>query len=175
LSEYDKKSIIAGYSPILTNSFTFGYAGYYDEFSPFNQINNDWIKSSYIQMTLKIPVFDGFRKHNQIKQKEITIQKDLNTLSMMKSSANKEVEDATKNYLTNKTLWTNNKKSLDLAAQLFASSQSDYENGLTSITEFLNAQNDLSNARTNYSTALLNLKLAELSLKKANGTLIGIN
>jgi len=172
LSQYDKKSIVAGYYPVLTNSFTFGYAGYYDEFSPFKQVNNDWIRSSYMQLTLKIPVFDGFRKHHQIKQKEIAIQKDLNTLSMMKSNAAKEVEDATKNYHTNKHLWMSNKKSLELAEQLFTSSQSDYESGLTSITEFLDAQNDLSNARTNYSAALLNLKLAELSLKKANGTLI---
>ena len=174
LSQYDKKTVVAGYSPVLTNSFTFGYAGYYDEFSPFKQINNDWIRSSYMQLTLKIPVFDGFRKHHQVKQKEIAIQKDLNTLSMMKSNATKEVEDATKNYQTNKNLWMSNKKSLELAEQLFTSSQSDYESGLTSITEFLDAQNDLSNARTNYSGALLNLKLAELSLKKANGTLLNL-
>lgn len=172
LSEFDKKSIIAGYYPVLTNSFTFGYAGYYDEFAPFKQINNDWIRSSYIQLTLRIPVFDGFRKQNQIKQREIAIQKDLNTLSMMKSNATKEVEDASNDYLTNKNLFTSNKKSLELAEQLFKSAQSEYENGLVSITEFLDAQNDLSNARTNYSTALLNLKLAELSLKKANGTLL---
>jgi outer membrane protein TolC len=172
LSQYDKKSIVAGYYPVLTNSFTFGYAGYYDEFSPFRQINNDWIRSSYMQLTLKIPVFDGFKKHHQIKQKEIAIQKDLNTLSMMKSNAAKEVEDASRNYRTNKNLWTSNQKSLELAEQLFASAQSDYENGLTSITEFLDAQNDLSSARTNYSAALLNLKLAELSLRKANGTLV---
>jgi outer membrane protein len=174
LSQFDKKNVIAGYYPVLTNSFTFAYAGYYDEFSPFKQINNDWIRSSYMQLTLKIPVFDGFRKHHQIKQKEVAIQKDMNTLSMMKSNAEKEIKDAIGNYHTNKNLWMSNKKSLALAEQLFKSSQSDYENGLSSITEFLDAQNDLSNARTNYSAALLNLKLAELSLKKANGTLINL-
>lgn len=172
LAELDKKSIVAGYFPTLSNRFNFGYTGYYDEFAPFKQINNDWIRTSYVALTLKVPVFDGFQKQNQIRQKEISIQKNINTLSMMHANARKEVADALKNYETNKNLLANNKKSLDLAEQLFTSAQSEYESGITSLTELLNAQNDLSNARTNYSSALLNLKLAELSLEKANGTLI---
>jgi outer membrane protein TolC len=172
LSEYDKKSIAAGYYPVLSNTTTFGYSGYYDSFAPHKQVNGDWLKSSSFALSLKIPVFDGFRKQNQIRQKEIAIQKNLNTLSMMKSNANKELIDARENYITNKNLLESNKKSLDLAEQLFTSAQSEYESGITSVTEFLNAQNDLTTARTNFSNALLNLKLAELSLKKANGTLL---
>ncbi len=172
LCQYDKKSVLAGYYPTLTNSFNLGYTGYYNEFAPFKQINNDWIKTSYMAMTLRIPVFDGFMKQNQVRQKQIAIQKNENRLSMMRHNADKEVQDANNNFIINKNLYENNKKSLELAEKLFASSQSEYENGLTSVTEFLNAQNDLTNARTNYSAALLNLKLAELSLKKANGTLL---
>lgn len=172
LSQFDKKSVAAGYYPVLTNNFSVGYTGYNDEFAPFKQINNDWIKSSYVALSLKIPVFDGFRKQNQIRQKEVAIQKNINTLSLMKANADKEVKDALENYSTNKNLLVSNKKSLALAEDLFTSAQSEYESGITSITEFLNAQSDLTAARTNYSTALLNLKLAELSLKKANGTLI---
>jgi outer membrane protein len=172
LSQFDKKSVAAAYFPVLTNTLSMGYTGYYDSFAPFKQINNDWIKNSSFTLSLKIPVFNGFRKQYQIKQKELAIQKDINTLSLMKSNADKEVQDALENYITNKNLLASNKKSLDLAEQLFSSSQGEYENGITSATEFLNAQNDLSTARTNYSTALLNLKLAELSLKKANGTLL---
>jgi outer membrane protein TolC len=172
LAELEKKSIAAGYFPVLSNRFSYSYTGYYDDFAPLKQINNDWIRSSYFVLTLKIPVFDGFQKQNQLRQKEIAIQKNINTLAMMKHSASKEVEDAVKNYQTNKNLVVNSKNSLDLAEQLFISAQSEYKNGITSVTELLDAQNDLSNARTNYSAALLNLKLAELSLKKANGTLI---
>lgn len=172
LAELEKKSVAAGYFPVLSNRFSYGYTGYYDDFAPLKQINNDWIRSSYFVLTLKIPVFDGFQKQNQLRQKEIAIRKNINTLAMMKNSASKEVEDAVKNYQTNKNLVVNSKNSLDLAEQLFTSAQSEYKNGITSVTELLDAQNDLSNARTNYSAALLNLKLAELSLKKANGTLI---
>jgi outer membrane protein len=172
LSQFDKKSIAAGYYPTLTNSMSFGYNGFYDSFNPFQSVNNDWVKSSSFALTLRVPVFDGFQKRNQLQQKEIAIQKNINTLAQMRTAAEKEVDDANHSFKANKNLLTNSKKSLDLAEQLFESSISEYENGITSLTELLNAQSDLTNARTNYSSALLNVKLAELSLQKANGKLL---
>jgi outer membrane protein len=172
LAQYDKKTIAAGYYPVLTNTTTFGYNGFNDTFSPFQAVNNDWIKTSSFALTLKVPVFDGFQKRNQLQQKQIAIQKNMNTLTQMHIAAEKEVDDAKSSFDANKNLLANSKKSLDLAEQLFESSLSEYENGITSLTELLNAQSDLTNARTNYSTALLNLKLAELSLQKANGKLL---
>lgn len=172
LAEYDKKSIAAKFYPTLSGGMSLGYTSYYDELSPTRQINSDWINSSYFMIALKIPVFDGFQKQNQLRQKEVAIRKNNNMLSMIKMNAQKEMEDAITNYRANKNLVESNKKSLDLAEQLFNSVQSEYSNGISSLTDFINAQNDLSNARTNYSTALLNLKLAELDLRKANGSLI---
>jgi outer membrane protein TolC len=172
VSQFEKKNIAAGYLPTLTNTLSYGFTGYSNAFGPFTPIHNDWVRSSYFALTLKVPVFDGFHKQNQIRQKEMTIQRNINTLAMMRANADKELEDALSTYHSNKTLWDSNKKSLDLAEKLFASASGEYESGITTLTDLLNAQNDLTNARTNYSTALLNLKLAELSLKKANGTLI---
>lgn len=172
LSEYDKKSVQAGYYPMLVSTNYFGVTSFYDDFAPLKQINDDWIRSSYFALTIKVPVFDGFRKQNQVRQKEIAVRQNMNTYSRMRSGAEKELADAANLYETNLALVKNNRKSLDLAEELFTSSQQEFENGITSSTEFLNAQNDLSNARTNYSTALLNLRIAELDLKKANGTLL---
>jgi len=172
LAKYDKKLVKSGYYPVLTSFYSMSYTGFYDEFAPFKQINNDWVKSSYVGLNLQIPLFDGFKKHNQIHQKEIEIEKNQNLLSMMELKANKELEDAKFNLDTNKNLFLNNQRSLDLAEALFTSAQGEYAGGLTTVTDLLNAQNDLSNARNNYSAALLNLKLAELALMKANGTLL---
>lgn len=172
LVRLDKKSVVAGFYPTLTSNMYFGYTGFNDEFAPLQRINNDWINSSYYSLALRIPIFDGFEKKYKIKQKEVAIQKDINKLSMLSASAEKEIMDAVNSYVANKNLLINNKKNLELAEQLFNTSQTEYSNGITSITELLNVQNDLSNARNNYSTALINLKQAELSLKKANGELL---
>jgi outer membrane protein len=171
LSKLDKKSVLAGYYPTLSANMSFGYAGYYDDMAPGKLINDDWINSSSIALSLRIPLFDGFQKHFSAKQKDVAIRKNINMLSMMKANAEREVVDAANNYVTNRKQLTNSKASLDLAEELFKSAQSEFENGITSTTELLNAQTDLSNAMTNYSTAMLNLKLAELSLRKASGTL----
>jgi outer membrane protein len=172
LMRLDKKTVVAGFYPTLTSNMYFGYTGFNDEFAPMQRINNDWINSSYYSLALRIPIFDGFEKKYKIKQKEVAIQKDINKLSMMSSNAEKEIADAVNSYVTNKNLLINNKKSMELAEQLFNTSQTEYNNGITSITDLLNVQNDLSNARNNYSSALINLKQAELSLKKANGELL---
>lgn len=172
LAQLDKKSATAGYFPVLVHSATFGYNGFNDSYKPFESVNNDWIRSSYVSWTLKIPVFSGFQRSNQIRQKQVIIDQQVNRLTMLKSNAEREIADARINFHTNKKLVANNKKSLDLAETLFTSATAEYENGIISVTELLNAQSDLTDARTNYSNALLNLKLAELSLRKANGTLL---
>ncbi len=83
-------------------------------------------------------MFDGFKKKYQVKQKEVAIQKNINTLDMMKSNADKEVRDAVTNYETNVRLFQSSKTSLALADQLFTSAQSEYSNGLTSVSDLLN-------------------------------------
>lgn len=172
LSVYDKSTAMARYYPVLNGSLSAGKTSFYDDLSPFKQVNDDWVGNSYFNVSLTIPVFDGFQRRNQVRQKEVAIQKNRNTLSMMRSNAEKELRDAQTNYSTNRNLLMNNKVSLVLAEKLFNTTQSEYTSGITSLTELLNAQNDLSNARTNYSDALLSLRLAELSLKKASGTLL---
>jgi outer membrane protein len=172
LAQFEKKNAVAAYYPTLVAVSTVGASSYYDEFAPAKQINNDWLGNRSIALTLKVPVFDGFQRKHKVKQKQLAVDQNINTLAMMKSNAEKEVADAIEKYVSNASQVTSNKRSLDLAEQLFATSQSEFENGLTSSTELLNAQNDLSSARTNYSTALLNLKLAELGWKKASGTLL---
>ncbi|MBL7864527.1 MAG: TolC family protein [Cyclobacteriaceae bacterium] len=175
LAQLEKKSITAKYFPVLTASQNYTSTSYYKEFAPTKQINNDWINSNSFSLNLKIPLFDGFEKKYQVKQKDAAIQKNLNTLSLMKSDARRQLQDASINYDVYQAQFISNRESLELATRLFETSQGEYGNGLTSTTEFLNAQNDLSNARNNYTNALLNLKLAELDLRKANGTLLSNN
>lgn len=172
LNEFDKKSIQSGYYPTLSANFFYGYSAYNSEFAPLERLNNQWINSSYISLSLKIPVFDGFSKRYQVKQKSVTLQKSINSLTDMKLRAERDILDAMNNYISNKNQLTNSKRSLDLAEQLFKDANIEYNNGLTTITDLLDVQDDLSDARNNYSTALVNLKVAELDVKKANGQLV---
>lgn len=171
LAEYEMRRIRAKYSPQVTAGFSTGFTGYNDGFAPHQQINDDWINSTSVSLNMHIPIFAGFQKKSQFAQQQLTIQKSMNTLSKMQSQAEREVMDATDQYHTYQNQLSNSTMSLDIATQLFESAQGDYASGISTLTDLLNAQNDLSDARTNYSTALLNIKLAQLSLQKAYGLL----
>jgi len=171
LAELDKKAAIADYYPTLAGVFNYGVTGNYNKVSPFKSINDNWIKSSYIALQLKIPVFSGLSRYNQVKQKNFAVQKAQNNYELLRQSAEKEMSDAVNNLMSSNNSFDNAKRSLELAQDVFKSSDTEYRNGLISLSDILQIQNELTTARNNYSTALINLRLAEIELKKANGSL----
>lgn len=171
IAEQELNTITARYAPVVSATFSSGFTGYNDEFAPYRQINGDWINGSYVALNAKIPLFAGFQKKHQVSQQKISILKSSNMLMLMRAQAEKEVFDADRAYNSGKDQLVNTMNSLTLAEQLFESTRIDYENGITTMTDLLNAQNDLSNARINYSNALLHLRVSELELKKAYGLL----
>ena len=54
---------------------------------------------------------------------------------------------------------------------MLLNTQNNYQQGLASLTDLLDAERSLSDAKNNYTSALLNYKLAEIALLKAQGKL----
>lgn len=171
LAELDKKASIADYYPSLSGVFNYSVTGYYDEMNPFKSINDRWMQGSYVGLQLKIPVFSGMSRYNQVKQKDFAVQKAQNNYELMKQSAQKDIADAVNNYMSTTNSYDNAKRSLELAQDVFRSSETEYRNGIISLSDLLQVQNELTTARNNFSTALINMRLSEIELKKANGTL----
>ena len=63
------------------------------------------------------------------------------------------------------------KENVSLAEKVLGNTQNNYQQGLASLTEILDAENALTDARNNYSNALLEYKIAEVALIKAKGDL----
>ena len=167
----EKKIAIAEFYPSLAGVYNYGLTGYNNEFSLTKTINDRWINGSYVGLQLKVPIFSGFSRIQKVKQKEFGIQKAKNSYELVKQSALKEVSDATNNYLSRSNSFDNTKRSLALAKELFQSSNTEYKNGIISISDLLLIQNDLTTARNNYSNAMINLRLAEIELRKSKGEL----
>jgi len=171
----EKKVAIADFYPSLAGVYNYGLTGYNNEFSLTKTINDRWINGSYIGLQLKVPLFSGFSRTQKVKQKEFGIQKAKNSYELVKQSALKEVSDATNNYMSRSNSFDNTKRSLALAKELFESSNTEYKNGIISISDLLLIQNDLTTARNNYSNAMINLRLAEIELRKSKGELANNN
>jgi len=61
-----------------------------------------------------------------------------------------------------------------LAEEVFSNTQNNYNNGLASLTDLLDAERTLTESRNSYSTSLLNYKVAEIQLLKSKGELKSI-
>ena len=171
IANLQKKVAIADFYPTLAGVYNYGLTGYNNEFSLTKTINDSWMKGSYIGLQLNVPLFSGFSRPQKLKQKEIEVQKAKNNYELVKQTAIKEVSDATKNYMSMTNSFENTQRSLSLAKELFQNADTEYKNGLISVSDLLLIQNDLTTARNNYSNAMINLKLAEIELRKSKGEL----
>ena len=167
-----RQNIKAGYLPSLSLGANYGLAGYNSNADPFHNLNSSWYPSSYVNLSLSIPIFDGFRKKYQIRQQEITIRKyDVQAEQTMQQNR-KDVADAYADLQSNYITLQSQKRNLALAQKVLADIDSQYKSGLVKLTDAINSRSELETAQNNYITALINIKQAELNLKKANGTLL---
>lgn len=175
LSVLDKKSIEASYLPTLSTSLNYGYTGYYGSFDPAKQINDKFYPSSAVQVNLKIPVFDGFRKRSQIAQRRIDIARYDNEIELKRQTIDKEIADAAADYNSNISTLRSAEENRSLAEKIYDDMQLQFKNGIVSLNDVLNAQNDMNDAQNNYTNALIRLRIAELDLKKSRSELLGNN
>jgi outer membrane protein TolC len=171
LAELDKKAAVAEYYPSLAGVYNYGINGFNNKVAPFQTINDRWMKSSYVALQLNIPVFSGFSRVQKVKQKELEVQKAQNNYELLRQSAEKELADAKKNSLSAGNSYDNAKRTLQLAQEVFDGTTTEYQNGLISLTDLLQIQNELTSARNAYSTALIQVKQAEIELRKSVGKL----
>ena len=65
----------------------------------------------------------------------------------------------------------NNRRNIELAQSVFATTNLQYQKGTTDMTDSLNAQNSLKEAQNNYLSSVYNFFLARIDLEKAGGSL----
>lgn len=172
VADLQRRNIKAGYLPTLSQTMSNGYSGYYSNANPFKNLNNKWYYSSSIGLTLSVPIFDGFSKKNQIRQKEMEIKKyDVQaeqTLQQNNKDAANAYADLKSNYITLQT----QRRNLVLAQKVLDDINIQYKSGIAKITDVINSQTELQSAQNNFINAVINLRKAELDLKKAQGSLL---
>ena len=133
-----------------------------------NALNYDM---SAINLTLRIPIFDGGARKSRVSQASIDVEKvqiDLQNTSNALQMAFQNARMQMKNSLT--TIATQNENKL-LAEEVYTSTQNNYRNGLATLTDLLNAETELVSAQNSYNQALLNYKVAEIELIKSQGNI----
>jgi outer membrane protein TolC len=159
LSRIPTATLNAGYSKLSQGS----------QFALFG--GSLWFASSYIGLTVNVPIFGGFIKSANIEQAKLELEKTNNTIENFRRVIDYEVDSA-KNTFSNAVITMNSqRKNMELAEEVYNQTKKKYEIGTASTTDITNTQADLITAQRNYLVALYNAALAKIDYLRAIGKL----
>ncbi len=169
LQNLNTENIKAGYKPSLSFSANYGRQWQTDKL--FKKDATTGISSGYYSLNLNIPIFDGFKKRNQIAQSKIAAQQlELNKVYTAKNIQT-QFRTANNNLSQNQKVFEAQTQNMKLAEDLYNVAKLSYTEGVSDLSELINAENSLREAQSQYLTALLQTRLAELETMKASGQL----
>lgn len=173
LLEYQKKSVQAAFYPTLFLTGSYNYIGQGPEMPWFKKPADGvyWSDFAAIGLNLNVPIFTGFGTRAKVRQAENKLQSIKVDLEETKLALDFEYENA-KTQIDNSIISINNQKeNAKLAQEVLTNTNNNYIQGLASLTDLLDAENEWVVAQNNYTTALLDYKLAEIQLIKSKGEL----
>ena len=173
LLTYERKSIVATYYPTLNLAGNYGYQGLGTEF-PLGGKPADgvyWSDFASVGLNLRIPIFTGFATRSKVRQSDIKLKKVIADLEDTQLGLDLEYNNA-KARIENTLITINSQKeNVSLAQDVLDNTRNNYQQGLTPLTDLLDAENALTDAKNSYSNSLLEYKLAEIQLIKSQGQL----
>lgn len=173
LYEFNKKAIKAEYYPTLSLSAGYNYLGQGPEMPWFKKSSDGvyWTDYSAIALNMHIPIFTGFGTRARVRQADIDIRKTEEDLKDTKLSLDLAYANAKSQIQVSLTNIGNQKENVKLAKEVLDDIQNNYQNGLATLTDLLDAETGYITSQRNYTNALLGYKLAEVQLIKAKGEL----
>ncbi len=143
----------------------FGQSSLTDAYKPL-------LDYSAIGLKVSWSLFTGFRRDAQYKQAVITRNNAMENLSLNEELQNLQFQNAGAAVTRAQSTIITNKSNMDLANEVYENTTLQYSQGITNLTDLLNAELSYREAQTNYINSLLDFYLADLDVRKANGTLI---
>lgn len=169
---FQKKSIEALYYPTLSLTGGYNYQALGNNFPLFAKGNGtNWFDVASIGVNLRVPIFTGFGTRARVRQADIEIRSLKEDLTDTQLALQLDFENATTQIKNSLITIDNQKENVKLAQEVLDNTQNNYQNGLATLTDLLDAENSYIEAQNNYNTALLDFKLAEVQLIKAKGEL----
>ncbi len=150
------------YLPTLAANINYNYSAMGDD-----QLS--WFPSSTAALSLSVPVFDGFQKHNAIKQTKVT----RNMLALQREDAERNLRIAIRNFNDQMALCIKNYQAanatVEIAQKSYDISEKMYEVGKATLVELNDAQVALQQAQLTQAQAVYNFMVTKASLDEIIG------
>lgn len=169
--EVELQSIQAEKKPAINSYFRYNYQSQFN--SAGKAFDNDYLsKASTLGVSVTVPIFDGHRRKARINTARTELEQLKLKSDYKKEQAAMELYSAKGTLSNNQQEYITNKKNLELASRVFNSRKALYTEGVTTLTELLDAEKELSQARSQHIQSLINIQTGRLDVHKANGTLL---
>lgn len=168
-NELEKKFNSAGYLPNLSFNANYGVNAMRNEFNFFQ--TGDWYQNSYIGLTLRIPVFDGLQRLSRNNQSKLKIEKSKASINQYKQSIKVELSNNEMQFQNAMDNIQTEQANLNLAENVLRSVQLEYEQGVSTAIDLVQAESSYRESLNNYYNKLLNFYIAQINLENSKGTL----
>jgi outer membrane protein TolC len=125
--------------------------------------------SSYIGLTLNVPIYSGGQQNNRIKESQITVFKSQNDLVNLKNGLRLQASQAWIGYINGIQTLKVQKQNEELAAEVLRVSRIKYQQGVGSSIEVTQAESALESADNSYIQGLYDALVSKVDLDKAYG------
>ncbi|MEO8822646.1 MAG: TolC family protein [Ginsengibacter sp.] len=143
-----------------------------------NYLNNTFSKlysqsypNSFLGLTLTLPIFQGGKRLQQIKQAQFEVTQAGNDIRSYENQINSQYEDALATYKSNLYNYYSLKENLSLASEVYDVIQLQYRSGVKAYLDVITAESDLRTAQINYYNALYQVLASKIDVMQSLGNI----
>lgn len=168
MQEIDLRRKQAMYLPTLNAYARLGTQSFGNELGPSF---SNWFGYSSIGLKLNVPIWNSFRTAAVIKQSELNLMSARANEKIAKSNIELQQQNAAAQWNNAQANLQSNIANLKLAKSVLDVTQLQYEQGVATLSDYLNSDYGVKEAQANYITSLLRSLTARLEYEKAQGNL----
>ena len=168
LQELNTKNIRAGYLPTVSLAANYG-----------RQVQSNLVfgnsaagfSSGYYSLNVSIPIFDSGTKKNKVSQSNTALRQLQLNRNYLESDIKNQFKTASNTLDQNQKVIAAQALNMKLAEDLYDVAKLSYTEGISALSELINAENGLRESQSQYLTAMLQMNQAELKMMQTSGQL----
>lgn len=158
----------AAYLPSLRGFYNWAKTSYGDNSNLFKS-DVPWFQSSYIGLSLSVPIFNGGMKKARVQQAKLDLEKAGNSQKLAEQSLQKDYLSAVADLENAVAQYTNNTENKELAKKIYDKTTIKYNNGISGSTELAQNETQYIQAQSAYIGSIMQVLNAKINLDKALG------
>ena len=137
----------------------------------FSKLYNQSYPNSYAGIQLSIPIFQGSKRLQEIKQAQLQVNQMDYSIKSLQNNINTQYQQALAEYKSNLYNYESLKENVSLANEVYGVIQMQYRAGVKAYLDVITAESDLRTAQINYYNALYQLLSSKIDVAQASGTI----